>query len=195
MTKWLVVGLGNPGLRYRHTRHNAGWWAVDKLARSLGVRVKRSACGAKVIRVEDGDNHLTIAKPMTFMNRSGLPVDCLLKAGEIPADNLVVIFDDIDLPVGALRVKKKGSSGGHKGISSIIAETGRDDFYRIKIGIGRPDNTDDVVDYVLSNPSPDDKNILISMSELAVSSVKILIHEGFQKACNEFNSTNPPTDE
>jgi peptidyl-tRNA hydrolase, PTH1 family len=195
MIKWLIVGLGNPGLRYRNTRHNGGWWAVDRLAKSLGVRIKRNACGAKVIRIEDDDTHLTLAKPLSFMNRSGIPVDCLLKAYEISFENLIVIFDDIDLPVGALRVKRSGASGGHKGITSIITETGMDDFYRIKMGIGRPEDRDDVVEYVLSNPPPDEKKILMSMADLAVSATKTLIDRGFQRACNEFNDTNPNMDE
>jgi peptidyl-tRNA hydrolase, PTH1 family len=191
MDKWLIVGLGNPGLRYKNTRHNIGWKAVDRFAKSVGTRLKKTSCGAKIIRVEAFEKKLVLAKPLSFMNLSGKPVKCLMSANEVVIDKIIIICDDIDLPVGAMRIRKKGSSGGQKGIASIITEIGSSEFFRIKIGIGRPENNLDVADYVLTNSNKDEANILDEVVKKAVSAIEMLMTEGFQNACNKFNSTNP----
>ncbi len=190
MEKWLVVGLGNPGLGYRNTRHNIGWKAVDMFAKSLGVRLKKTSCGAKIIRTVAFGKQLLLAKPLSYMNLSGKPVKCLMSANEIPHEKIIIICDDIDLPVGAIRIRKKGSSGGQKGIGSIINEIGTNDFFRIKIGIGRPSNGD-VVDYVLKNPTRDDEQILKEIIKKVTDAITTIIESGFQTAANEFNCTNP----
>lgn len=190
MEKWLIVGLGNPGLGYRNTRHNIGWKAVDRFAKMLGVRIKKTACGAKIIRTEGFGAKLILAKPLSFMNLSGKPVKCLMSANEVTPDKIIIICDDLDLPVGAIRIRKKGSSGGQKGIGSIINEIGTSDFLRIKIGIGRPDNGD-IVDYVLKNPNRDDEKTLKDMVNKVSESIVTIIESGFQTAANNFNSTNP----
>ncbi|MEZ4813475.1 MAG: aminoacyl-tRNA hydrolase [Caldisericia bacterium] len=194
MEKWLVVGLGNPGLGYRNTRHNIGWKAIDRFAKSLGVRLKKTSCGAKIIRTVALGRQLLLAKPLSFMNLSGKPVKCLISANEIPRENIIVICDDIDLPVGTIRIKKKGGSGGQKGIGSIITEIGTSDFYRIKIGIGRPSDGD-VVDYVLKNPTKDDEQILKDMIKKVSDAVATLIESGFETAANTFNTSSKPKNE
>ncbi|MBP6926908.1 MAG: aminoacyl-tRNA hydrolase [Caldisericales bacterium] len=192
MEKWLIVGLGNPGLKYAHTRHNVGFDAVDTLAKSLKARISRMSCGAKIARLEFDEMKFVIAKPLSFMNLSGGPVGCLANANEVPSDHWIIIHDDIDLPSGALRIRKSGSNGGHKGIASIIKETGKSDFYRIKIGVGRPETKDEVVDFVLSRAKDDG---LREAVKKAAQACLFLIKEGYQAAGNKFNFVPKDQDE
>jgi len=192
MEKWLIVGLGNPGLKYAHTRHNVGFDAVDTLAKSLKTRISRMSCGAKIARLEFDEMKFVIAKPLSFMNLSGGPVGCLANANEVPSDHWIIIHDDIDLPSGALRIRKSGSNGGHKGIASIIKETGKSDFYRIKIGVGRPETKDEVVDFVLSRAKDDG---LREAVKKAAQACLFLIKEGYQAAGNKFNFVPKDQDE
>jgi len=192
MEKWLIVGLGNPGLKYAHTRHNVGFDAVDTLAKSLKARISRMSCGAKIARLEFDEMKFVIAKPLSFMNLSGGPVGCLANANEVPSDHWIIIHDDIDLPSGALRIRKSGSNGGHKGIASIIQETGKSDFYRIKIGVGRPETKDEVVDFVLSRTKDEGLGEAIKK---AAQACLFLIEEGYQAAGNKFNFVPKDQDE
>ena len=192
MEKWLIVGLGNPGLKYAHTRHNVGFDAVDTLAKSLKARISRMSCGAKIARLEFDEMKFVIAKPLSFMNLSGGPVGCLANANEVPSDHWIIIHDDIDLPSGALRIRKSGSNGGHKGIASIIKETGKSDFYRIKIGVGRPETKDEVVDFVLSRTKDEGLGEAIKK---AAQACLFLIKEGYQAAGNKFNFVPKDQDE
>lgn len=192
MEKWLIVGLGNPGLKYAHTRHNVGFDAVDTLAKSLKARISRTSCGAKIARLEFDEMKFVIAKPLSFMNLSGGPVGCLANANEVPSDHWIIIHDDIDLPSGALRIRKSGSNGGHKGIASIIQETGKSDFYRIKIGVGRPETKDEVVDFVLSRTKDEGLGEAIKK---AAQACLFLIKEGYQAAGNKFNFVPKDQDE
>lgn len=192
MEKWLIVGLGNPGLKYAHTRHNVGFDAVDALAKSLKVRISRMSCGAKIARLEFDEMKFVIAKPLSFMNLSGGPVGCLANANEVPSDHWIIVHDDIDLPSGALRIRKSGSNGGHKGIASIIKETGKSDFYRIKIGVGRPETKDEVVDFVLSRTKDEGLGEAIKK---AAQACLFLIKEGYQAAGNKFNFVPKDQDE
>jgi len=183
----MVVGLGNPGLRYAHTRHNVGFDAVDSLAKLLKVRISKTSCGAKICRVNLGDILLVLAKPLSFMNLSGQPVKCLANANEIPFERWIFIHDDIDLPVGALRIRLGGSSGGQKGIKSIQELTGKTEFYRIKIGIGRPETKEDIVDHVLDRPSTEERDDLKKAIQDAAKAALIIINEGLEAAGNKFN--------
>jgi len=192
MEKWLIVGLGNPGLKYAHTRHNVGFDAVDTLAKSLKARISRMSCGAKIARLEFDEMKFVIAKPLSFMNLSGGPVGCLANANEVPSDHWIIIHDDIDLPSGALRIRKSGSNGGHKGIASIIQETGKSDFYRIKIGVGRPETKDEVVDFVLSRTKDEGLGEAIKK---AAQACLFLIEEGYKAAGNKFNFVPKDQDE
>ncbi len=182
--------MGNPGLKYVHTRHNVGFDALDLLAKSLGVRVNRTSCGAKVARAKVEELELVLAKPLSFMNLSGKPVVCLANANQVPKDRWIIIQDDIDLPPGQLRIKRNGSAGGHKGITSIHLESGQKDFYRIKIGVGRPDSQDDVVDFVLTRARGDDDQLLKEAVTKAAKAVLSIIQEGFDIACNKYNPKN-----
>ena len=192
MEKWLIAGLGNPGLKYAHTRHNVGFDAVDALAKLLKTRISRMSCGAKITRVALEELEFVIAKPLSFMNLSGGPVNCLANANQIPSDHWIIIHDDIDLPSGALRIRKSGSNGGHKGIASIMQETGKSDFYRIKIGVGRPETKNEVVDFVLSRTK--DEGLGESIKKAAQACL-FLIEEGYQAAGNKFNFVPKDQDE
>ncbi|HOO96534.1 MAG TPA: aminoacyl-tRNA hydrolase [Caldisericia bacterium] len=194
MQKWLIVGLGNPGFSYKNTRHNVGWWVVDGLSKKLKTRLKNTSCSSKIVRIDYSDEHTFIlAKPQSFMNLSGRPVKCLMDANEISYDRLIVIHDDIDLPVGALRVRRKGSSGGQKGVGSIIVEIGNESFYRVKIGIGRPneDSELDVVDYVLMKPTRDEELAVIDTCNMAIDAILSLVENGFEETAHRFNCINP----
>ncbi|HNW32615.1 MAG TPA: aminoacyl-tRNA hydrolase, partial [Caldisericia bacterium] len=164
----------------------------DTLAKSLKTRISRMSCGAKITRVALEELEFVIAKPLSFMNLSGRPVSCLANANEVPSDHWIIIHDDIDLPSGALRIRKSGSNGGHKGIASIIKETGKSDFYRIKIGVGRPETKDEVVDFVLSRAKDDG---LREAVKKAAQACLFLIKEGYQAAGNKFNFVPKDQDE
>lgn len=189
MEKWLIVGLGNPGLKYSHTRHNVGFDAIDLVAKGMKSRINKTSCGAKITRIEYDDKLLVLAKPLSYMNLSGTPTNCLANANQIPSDHWIIIQDDIDLPVGALRVRKNGSSGGHKGISSIHHVTGKTDFYRIKIGVGRPETQDDMVDFVLQKARGEENQLILDAVTGASKAVLMLIDEGVEKTGNRFNYT------
>lgn len=188
MEKWLIVGLGNPGTEYAHTRHNAGFDAVDAFGKMLGVRLSKTSCNSRIGRFKDDNFIFVLAKPQSFMNLSGQPVKCLADANQIPSDHWIVLYDDIDHPDGSLKLRKTGSSGGHKGINSILNVTGKSDFYRIKIGIGRPQTKDEVVDFVLSKPEKD--SLFFETIKQAALMVKCLIEEGYDIAGNRYNTSS-----
>ena len=156
MTK-LVVGLGNPGSKYHETRHNVGFMAIDLMAKELGLTFsEEKTFKAEVASTFLNGEKVYFVKPTTFMNLSGLAVRALLAYYNIPIEDFIVIYDDLDMEVGKLRFRQKGSAGGHNGIKSIIAETGTQEFDRIKIGIGRPQKGMTVVNHVLGKFSEDD---------------------------------------
>lgn len=185
--KWLIVGLGNPGTEYAHTRHNAGFDSVDAFGKMLGVRLSKTSCNARIGRFKDDKFQFVLAKPQSYMNLSGQPVKCLADANQISSDHWIVLYDDIDHPEGSLKLRRTGSSGGHKGINSILNVTGKTDFYRIKIGVGRPQTKDEVVDFVLSKPEKDSP--LFDAIKQAVLMVKCLIEEGYDIAGNRYNTS------
>lgn len=189
MEKWLIIGLGNPGLKYSHTRHNVGFDAIDLVAKSLKTRINKTSCGSKITRIEYNDRLLVLAKPLSFMNLSGAPTNCLANANQITSDHWIIIQDDIDLPTGALRIRRNGSSGGHKGINSIQQVTGKKDFYRIKIGVGRPEVQDDVVDFVLQKARGEENQLILDAVFGASKAVLMLIDEGIEKTGNMYNFT------
>ncbi len=186
--KWLIIGLGNPGTKYAHTRHNAGFDAVDAFGKMLGVRLSKTSCNARIGRFKDDNFQFVLAKPQSFMNLSGQPVKCLADANQIPSDHWIVLYDDIDHPDGTLKLRKTGSSGGHKGINSILSVTGKADFYRIKIGVGRPETRDEVVDFVLSKPEKD--SLFFETIKQAALMVKCIIEEGYDIAGNRYNTSS-----
>ena len=186
----LIVGLGNPGSQYVETHHNAGFMAIDKVADSLSVQVEKSKFNALYGRGRIENIDVILAKPMSFMNKSGYPVQQIAGYFKISCQDIVVIHDDIDLAFGRLQIKVGGGSGGHKGIKSIIEVLGRNDFTRIRIGIGRGDSGDmfSVSDYVLSRFNPDEKLILPEIITRAKDAVVTILSKGVKEGMNIFNN-------
>lgn len=184
---WLVVGLGNPGRRYERTRHNVGFMVADVLSAELNS----SFSDKEDYFIAEGgvDNTpLFILKPFTFMNLSGRAVmDFLRYREDIKAENIFVVYDDLDLPVGKLRLRRGCSGGGHKGARSVIQELGRRDFYHVRIGIDKPPLKELVDTYVLGKFSPQEKKFIGDAVTSAAECVKMCIREGCAKAMNEFN--------
>ena len=186
--EWLIVGLGNPGKKYELTRHNAGFIALETLAGVHNIPVKnlkfKSLCGQGMI----GGKSVLLMMPQTFMNLSGEAVLAAARFYKIPNEKILVLYDDISLPVGKLRIRAKGSAGGHNGIKNIIQLTGQDVFPRIKIGVGAPPHPDyDVADWVLGTFGEDDKKTLITAIDKAVSAVPTLLNEGVEKTASIIN--------
>ena len=183
---YLIVGLGNPGKEYEHTRHNMGFDVVDRFVDSLGLTFDRSGMNGLYCKAKYFDEDIIVLKPQTFMNLSGRSVGPILKFFNIPLENLIVIFDDLDTPVGKIKLKIKGSSGGHNGIKSIIEAIGTEEFKRIKIGIGRPpfNNT---IDYVLHQPGKDEEEAIYTAQKNAVDALKLSLKESFNKAMTIYN--------
>ena len=191
--KWLIVGLGNPGSVYSHNRHNVGYWCVNRLGRLHGIALKArrlAAIGEGSIR----GTPVLLVKPRTFMNRSGQAVAAVLRNSKIQRSRLLVVCDDLDLPAGALRLKAGGGAGGQKGIGSIIAAIGGQDFPRLRIGIGRPEvdgeptwDPDAVALYVLCDPAPKEAEALQATVAQAAEAVETLLREGLEPAMNRYN--------
>ena len=160
MRTYLVVGLGNPGREYAQTRHNAGFMLADALAARLGVRFRRLQFKALTTDARYGKAKIILAKPQTYMNLSGQAVAPLLRFYKIPPERLLVAYDDLDLPLGAVRLRPKGGHGGHKGMRSIIERLGTQEFPRLRLGIGRPPGRMDAAAYVLQPFSPAEKDLM-----------------------------------
>jgi PTH1 family peptidyl-tRNA hydrolase len=185
----LIVGLGNPGAQYEWTRHNLGFMVVDLLAREAGREVKRAECRALVGRAEIEKRVVELVKPQTYMNLSGESVQCLLRKRELKTvGNLLVISDDLALPFGALRLRARGSSGGHNGLKSIIAQTGTDAFLRLRIGIQPEHPLADTARYVLERFPASARAELEKVLERSVEAVRAVIRDGIDKAMATYNS-------
>ena len=190
---WLVVGLGNPGSVYSHNRHNVGYWSVNRLARLHGIPLKARRL-ATIGQGAIAGIPVLLAKPRTFVNRSGHAVAALLRNFQIKPDQMLVICDDLDLPVGRLRLRPGGSHGGQKGLRSIIGTIGSGGFPRLRIGIGRPVvdgerswEPDVVADYVLSDPTPQEAEALQAAAAEAAEAVETILREGVDAAMNRYN--------
>ncbi|MBI4550152.1 MAG: aminoacyl-tRNA hydrolase [Candidatus Omnitrophica bacterium] len=185
----LIVGLGNPGREYEATRHNIGFRVVDRLAADEGAAGQKKSCSSRWAEIRRGGRFFVVAKPLTFMNRSGEAVSALVKKFHIrPAGGLLVILDDADLPFGRFRIRQKGSSGGHKGLESIICELGTADFNRFRIGVGRPGGREEGLrDYVLDPFSEEEQAVLPELLKTAAAAGLQWIDEGAQAVMNKFN--------
>jgi PTH1 family peptidyl-tRNA hydrolase len=182
------VGLGNPGARYRRTRHNVGFRVVDALAEQLGIHCRKPFFHRYTIgKGRVGREEIVLAKPLTYMNRSGEAVSRLLKRYASSLEDLLVVCDTLDLPVGRCRLKLKGGSGGHRGLESIIQWIGSEQFKRLVIGIGRPASSPDVVGYVLGEPQGGEAELLQRGVHLAAEGVLLLIEHGPQRVMNALN--------
>ena len=190
----LIVGLGNPGKDYAHNRHNVGFRCINHLARLHSINLKQHQCQSQVGMGKIAGTKVLLAKPKTFVNLSGEAVSRLMRKYNISIDDLLVICDDLDLPPGKIRLRQNGSSGGHKGIKSIISATGSQDFCRIKIGIGRSAQDQSskhdvkiVVNHVLSDFSSAEEQLIKPAITRAAEAAEHIIAEGITSAMNKFN--------
>jgi len=186
----LIVGLGNPGIRYTNTRHNLGSRVVKALAKEYKAKfVANRSLKSQIARIDSKDGGCILALPTTFMNLSGEAVGALVNYYKLDLGELLVAHDDLDLELGVMRFKKQGSSGGHNGISSIMEVLNSQDFNRLKLGIGRAQDRDDTVDYVLSGFSKNESKILDYLVEDATRALEVWLSSGIDKVMNEFNQT------
>ena len=185
---WLIVGLGNPGKDYTRTRHNCGFRAIDILADKLGCKIDKGKFQGLYGQTVKNGRKLFLLKPQTYMNLSGRSVLQLSAYFSIPPQRIVVLFDDISLEPGRLRVRKDGSAGGHNGIKSIISELGSQDFPRVKIGVGgKPHPEQDLADWVLSGFTSGEEKLLESALENAADAALCLVEHGVSEAANRYN--------
>lgn len=187
MPTFLIVGLGNPGEEYAHTRHNAGFDTIDKLAEELGVRYWKSEGGALTAKGAYRDVDVILAKPQSYMNTSGGPTKKLCQAYGLTPDDVIVIHDDLDLPTDKIRVKKGGGAAGHNGLKSIIDKLGTKEWFRVRIGIGRPPGRMPVVDFVLQAPRKDAMDEFQASCDRGAQAVMSLITVGLEKTQQNFN--------
>ena len=189
---WLIVGLGNPGKEYAHTRHNAGFRALDVLADKLGSKVDKLKYQGLYCQTNYSGKKVFLLKPQTYMNLSGRSVLQLSSYFNSPPQRIIVLFDDISLPPGRLRIRGDGSAGGHNGIKSIIAELGSQEFPRVKIGVGGKAHPDqDLADHVLSGFSAKEDKDLKSALDRAADAALIIIDKGVAEAANRYNGSMP----
>jgi PTH1 family peptidyl-tRNA hydrolase len=184
----LIVGLGNPGDDYEFTPHNFGFRVVDRIANEYGVEVRNRQCRALTARVTIGSETVLLAKPETFMNLSGTSVRELVARHDVrPQEDLIVIQDELDFPLGTIRIQRKRSSAGHNGIESIISSLGTNDFLRIRMGVAPDRKVEDGMTYLLSPFRKAQLKVVDEMLEVAADSVKAIVTEGAAAAMNRFN--------
>ena len=190
--RWLIVGLGNPGPEYAKTRHNVGFRCLDLLAETLGVRVDKAKFQGLYGQTDYHGNRLYLLKPLTYMNLSGRSVLQLSAFFQVPPQRIIVLFDDISLEPGRLRVRPNGSAGGHNGIKSIIAELGSQEFPRVKLGVGAKPHPDfDLAAWVLSTFSAQEEKALLVSLENGAQAALTIIDQGTAAAANNFNGSHP----
>jgi PTH1 family peptidyl-tRNA hydrolase len=184
---WLIVGLGNPGPSYEKTRHNLGFMLVDRLAREAQTQIKRDECRALIGRAVIENTTVELAKPQTFMNLSGESVSCLLLKADRSVENLIVISDDLALPLGTIRLRPKGSHGGQNGLRSIIDRLGTNDFIRLRIGIMPEHPVSNASNFVLESFAKGEIETVDKVLERGAEAIRSVISEGVEKAMAKFN--------
>lgn len=185
-----MIGLGNPGSKYEFTRHNIGFRIIDSLARDMGIEFNKVKSYYSLISRGMINNHkVMLVKPQTFMNLSGRAVNRVVSYYKIPLQDLLIVYDDLNLELGQVRIRKKGSSGGHKGIESIMQYLNSEDIPRLRIGIGNPsvNYNFDCVSYVLSNFNNDEEDKIAEVIQLSTEAIKTIIEDGFEKAMRKYN--------
>lgn len=194
VTRYLIAGLGNPGKKYENTRHNIGFWVVDELARryslSFGKTERKAVTADGMMR----EKRVLLAKPQTYMNASGEAVRALVDFYQIDVANVIAIYDEIDLPLGTLRMRAKGSAGGHNGIKSIIQHLGTQEFSRIRCGVSRPPGRMNAADYVLAPFAGDDVITARILTERAADAVETWLTDGIEIAMTRHNGNVEETD-
>lgn len=184
---YIIVGTGNPGPEYRNTRHNAGFWCIDRLAGRATVKPDRMHRHVLAAEAHLAGEPVVLAKPRTFVNRSGQAVEYLLTRYGVEPDRLIVIVDDIHLAPGTIRVRSKGSAGGHRGLKSIAEHLRTTDFVRVRIGVGEPDDPSEQVNHVLGTLPPDERKLVDEALERAADAVEAIITDGLTEAMNRYN--------
>lgn len=185
---WLIVCLGNPGKQYENTRHNIGFMTADELERREGVKVNKLKYRALTGEMKLGGERVLVMKPQTYMNLSGEAVKLAGAFYKIPPERVIVISDDVSLPLGKLRIRANGSAGGHNGLKNIIAHLGTDAFPRIKVGVGAPSHPEhEMVDWVIGNFTPAEKKVVAEAVGRAADAIACLIEKGVSEAQNKFN--------
>ena len=182
---FLVVGLGNPGRKYEHTRHNVGFDVVDILSQKYDIPLRKSRCKAITGEGVIAGQKVALALPQTYMNLSGEAVGEAARFYKIPADHVIVISDDIALPLGKIRVRGSGSAGGHNGLKNIIAHLGTDKFPRVKVGVGAPEH--DIVDWVIGSFSAQERKVIDGLLDRVIDAAECIISRGVTEAQNKFN--------
>jgi peptidyl-tRNA hydrolase, PTH1 family len=185
---YLIVGLGNPGRAYRKNRHNIGFMLLDRFSEQQGETFSRFEARSLVVKTRHADHRLILAKPQTFMNNSGQSVNSLIRFYKIPLERLLIAYDDVDLPLGKLRLRPTGGSGGHRGMKSIIECLGTDDFPRLRIGIGRPPGRMEAADYVLQDFKEEELLLLPDILDGSIKAILTFITDGIDEAMNQFNA-------
>jgi len=184
----LIVGLGNPGIEYQFTPHNLGFLTIDRIANNLGIEIRNRQCRALTARATIAGEPAVLAKPETYMNLSGLSVRELVAEHQIDVSrDLIVIYDELDLPLGAIRIRQRGSSAGHNGMESVLGELGSDEFLRIRLGIAPDRKVADSVKYVLTPFRKAQEKVVDEALDTAVQAVEAIIKEGPDSAMNRFN--------
>jgi peptidyl-tRNA hydrolase, PTH1 family len=186
--RWLIVGLGNPGPEYAGNRHNAGFLVADVLADRAGARFKRDRSRAHVAAARLDGTPVVLAKPMTYMNLSGGPVAALRAFYKVPTDRIVVVHDELDIPFGSIRLKLGGGDNGHNGLRSVTSALGTRDYYRVRVGIGRPPGRMDPADFVLHDFAKAERAELPGVLSTAADAVQALLARGLAAAQNEFHA-------
>jgi PTH1 family peptidyl-tRNA hydrolase len=188
---WVIVGLGNPGREYAGTYHNVGFRVLDRIAAREHVRIN-GPCGSALVsgKTTLGGQDATLVKPQTYMNRSGDALPAVFDRFAATPGDVIVIYDDVALPLGKVRIRQKGSAGGHNGIKSLISAFGSDEFHRIRIGIQPEREIGNVRDFVLSEVAADDRELLDRTEEIAGKAVETLITEGIAKAMSQYNGVD-----
>jgi len=185
---WIAVFLGNPGLRYENTRHNAGFITADIIAKELNVKINRGRFNALTAIITLGGRQVLVLKPQTYMNLSGNSVRQAMRYYKVPLQNIVVVSDDVSLPEGKLRIRRRGSAGGHNGLKDIIAKCGGEEFTRVRIGVGSPPHEDyDMADWVLSKLTQNDLKQISHTALNAAAALEMIIEKDAEAAMAEFN--------
>ncbi len=185
---WLIVGLGNPGERYARTRHNIGFRSVETLAERHGLTFRNQRANSEIAEGYIRGQRVVLVKPQTYMNLSGQAVSALRNWYKIdPARELLIIYDDLDLPFARLRLRERGSAGTHNGMRSIVAQLGTTEFPRLRVGIGQPPANMDAADYVLSRFTPEEEAVLPELLTRVADAVEVVLGEGLTTAMNRYN--------
>ena len=186
----IIVGLGNPGPEHLLTRHNAGFWFVDALAAKAGARFRsHTKFQGEICRTQLSGSEVTLLKPMTYMNRSGLAIRALVDYLKVPSAEVLVVHDELDLPVGDVRFKFGGGAGGHNGLRDTITHLGAD-FWRLRFGIGHPGDKGEVIDYVLRRAPKDEEARLLECVGEAIPALQVFLEQGSERAMNDLHGKN-----